>query len=175
MSTTPPASPTPRFAGRLALALLVVLAGCGDAPRSDAAPPDPAPPSEPGGVAVSNGVVRVSGATARSAPAGGVSAVFFDVENTAGAADTLVAARAEAAEQVEVHRTTTGADGMRGMEEVPGVAVPAGGAVAFEPGGLHVMLVGLRSDLAEGDTVYVDLDFARGPSLTLPAPVRGLD
>ena len=157
-----------------ALALLALLAGCAE-PQAPAAPPDATPLDAEGGTAVSNGVVRVSDVTVRSAPAGGVSALFFDVENPTGAADTLVGARTGAAEQVEVHRTTTGPDGLRGMEEVPGVAVPPGGAVAFEPGGLHVMLVGLRRDLADGDTVYVDLDFARGPSLTLPAPVRGLD
>ena len=124
---------------------------------------------------MSNDVVRVADPTARAAPAGGVSAVFFEVENTTRTADTLVAARTGAAERVEIHRTTETADGLRGMEPVPGVPLPPGGAVAFEPGGLHVMLTGLRRDLVVGDTVYVDLDFARGQTIALPARVRGLE
>ena len=156
----------------LALASLPVsgsLTGCGDAPSPTA------PGEEPGGAVVSNDVVRVADPRARAAPAGGVSAVFFRVENTTRAADTLVAAQTGAAERVEVHRTTETADGLRGMEEVPNVPIPASGVVAFEPGGLHVMLVELRRDLVEGDTVYVDLDFARGQTVVIPARVRGLE
>lgn len=155
---------------RPALLLLALLAGCSDAPPPDAV----APEAETSG-AVSAGGLAVTDGYARAAPAGGVAGVFFRVENADGVADTLVAARTAAAERVEVHRTTETADGMRGMEPVAGVPLPPGGAVAFEPGGLHVMLMGLRRDLAPGDTVVVDLDFARGPTLALPAHVRGLE
>ena len=162
MSATPPLN-------RPALAALLLLAACSEAPPPDAVTPD--------GVsgAVSRASLAVTDGYARAAPTGGVAGVFFRVENAGRGADTLVAARTGAAERVEVHRTTETADGLRGMEEVTGVPVPPGGAVAFEPGGLHVMLVGLRRDLVPGDTVYVDLEFADAPTLVLPARVRGLE
>lgn len=146
-------------------ALAALLAGCSAESTSDADT----------GTVVSNRAVTVTGPTARAAPAGGVSAVFFRIENTSGGADTVAAARTGAASTVEIHRTTEGDDGMRGMEPVAGVPLPAGETVAFEPGGLHVMLLDLRRDLVEGDTVYVDLYFSDSPSLTLPVRVRGLE
>ena len=161
----PQVPPTGRTAPLLA-ALALLAAGCTDAPEPSAtAEVTPAPPVT---------AVAALDAYARAAPAGGVSAVFFRLENGTAAPDTLVAARTDAASRVEIHETTEGADGLRGMEPVDGVAVPAGGVAALEPGGLHVMLLDLRRDLAEGDTVMVDLEFAGGQTLALPAPVRGL-
>ena len=149
------------------LAALLALAACADAD----APTVEAPPPE----AAVGSALGVSDGYARAAPEGGVSAVFFRVENGTGTADTLVAARTDVAGRVEVHETTEGADGLRGMRPVAGVPVPAGGAVAFEPGGLHVMLLDLQRDLDAGETVPVELDFAGGRTLTLDAPVRGLE
>ena len=152
------------------LAALLALAACADADG----PAVEAPPSPPPEAAVGSSL-GVSDGYARAAPEGGVSAVFFRVENGTGTADTLVAARTDVAGRVEVHETTEGADGLRGMRPVAGVPVPAGGAVAFEPGGLHVMLLDLQRDLDAGETVPVELDFAGGRTLTLDAPVRGLE
>ncbi|MDT7857820.1 copper chaperone PCu(A)C [Rubrivirga sp. S365] len=152
------------------LAVLAFLAaGCADAPEPAAAPP--APPAPPVAEAAS---LAAADAYVRAAPAGGVSAVFFRLENGTATPDTLVAARTDAASRVQVHETTESADGLRGMREADRVAVPAGGAVAFEPGGLHVMLLDLRRGLAEGDTVDLALDFAEGQTLALRVPVRGL-
>ena len=48
-----------------------------------------------------------------------------------------------------------------------GVEIPPGGEVGFEPGGLHVMLTGLRGPLEEGDHVEVELRFERAGTVTL--------
>ena len=44
------------------------------------------------------------------------------------------------------------------MEHLDGIDIPAGGEIAFAPGGNHAMLYG-ASDLALGDTVCLRLDF----------------
>ena len=112
---------------------------------------------------------------ARAAPAGGVSAVFLQIENATALDETLVAARTDAAGRVEIHRTQEGAGGLSEMVEVEGgLLVPAGETVTLEPGGLHVMLLDLQRDLAEGDTLDVEMEFSSRGTVTARVPVRGL-
>jgi len=59
-----------------------------------------------------------------------------------------------------------------GMQEVDEVALSAGTAVALEPGGFHIMLMGLKQPLVLGDTVEVVLTFKSGEEVTVDAEVR---
>lgn len=68
--------------------------------------------------------------------------------------------------------TTTGGESMMTMREVASVAVPAGGTVAFAPGGYHVMLMGLVAPLQSGQTFEVTLTFAKAGTVTATATVR---
>ena len=119
--------------------------------------------------------VRVAdGAMVRSAPAGGVSAAYVTLDGGA-TADTLLRARTDAAGRVEIHRTEEGPDGLSTMTPVEGgLAVPAGETVTMEPGGLHVMLLDLRRDLADGDSLTLDLEFSSGATRAVRAPIRGI-
>lgn len=58
------------------------------------------------------------------------------------------------------------------MQAVDAVDVPADGKVAFEPGGLHVMLVDLADPLQRGESFEVTLTLASGESLTVDVEVR---
>ena len=59
-----------------------------------------------------------------------------------------------------------------GMHEMTsGVALDAGTAVTFTPGGMHVMLVDLVQPLAVDETFEITLDFARADPITLPVAV----
>lgn len=62
--------------------------------------------------------------------------------------------------------------GMMGMREVARVPIPAGGTIALEPGGYHLMLLDLATDLAPGDTFEVTLEFERAGQRTVTAEVR---
>ncbi len=44
--------------------------------------------------------------------------------------------------------------------------------VAFEPGGYHVMLMGLAGDLKPGDKVNLQLTFTNGGTVQATAEVR---
>ena len=110
-----------------------------------------------------------------AAPAGGTAGVFLTVAGGAEA-DTLLEARSAAAERVEVHETYDAGDGLRGMREVAaGIPVAAGGTVDLAPGGYHVMLINLAAALAVGDSVGLDLEFARAGTVTVRVPVVSLD
>jgi copper(I)-binding protein len=102
---------------------------------------------------------------------GGTGAVFMTLVNEGREPDRLVAAQADVAETVEIHRTTMEGDVMR-MQPVSFVEVPARGDVELKPGGYHVMLIGLRRDLAVGDRFPVTLTFETSPALTVEAEVR---
>jgi len=73
--------------------------------------------------------------------------------------------------QVEFHNTVTQNNVSR-MRQERQVRVPAGGSVAFEPGGRHLMLMQAARDLKEGDEVTVELLLADGGQLHFTAPVR---
>lgn len=118
------------------------------------------------------GEVQVEGAWARvSAPGVPVSAAYMTLKNTGRQTDTLVAAESPRAASVQIHSTSMDGGVMR-MREVEGVAVAAGASVALEPGGLHIMLMGLSAPLAAGETLPLTLRFQSGKVLTLDLPVR---
>lgn len=58
------------------------------------------------------------------------------------------------------------------MEPQEAVEIPAGENVQFQPGGLHVMLVGLKNDLKVGDTLKVTLKFETAGEITVEAEVK---
>jgi copper(I)-binding protein len=47
--------------------------------------------------------------------------------------------------------------GVMKMRAIPSVALPAGKAVDLKPGGYHVMLMDLKAQVKDGDTVPVTL------------------
>ena len=70
----------------------------------------------------------------------------------------LVAVTSPAAKLVEVHEMKMDG-GMMKMRAVDRIAIPAGKPVELQPGGYHVMLVGLVAPLKDGDSVPLKLTF----------------
>ena len=68
----------------------------------------------------------------------------------------LVEARSPVAGVVEVHEMSMEKDVMK-MRAVKGLDLPAGKSVELKPGGFHVMLMDLKQQMKEGDTVAVTL------------------
>lgn len=92
----------------------------------------------------------------------GVPAVgFVTLTNPGPETDRLIAASSPVAERIEIHQTQM-QDGVMKMRAQPdGVALPVGGTVALAPGGLHLMLFGLRQPLAADQSLPVTLRFER--------------
>lgn len=116
---------------------------------------------------------------ARAAGAGHMSAVYMDIKNSRTTGLSIVAARSDVAERVEVHETTmelTVQDGkvsqvMR-MEEIDALHVDPGSVVQLQPGGLHIMLIGLTRDIEEGDRFTLELELGSGERFKLDVPVK---
>jgi copper(I)-binding protein len=98
-------------------------------------------------------------------------AVYFTVKNS-GEADRLVAADSPDADDTQVHEIVTEGSTTKMQEVKDGIPVPAGGEVRLAPGGYHVMLLGLREGLKEGDTVRVTLRFERAGQIQVEARVQ---
>lgn len=68
----------------------------------------------------------------------------------------LVSASSPAAGVVEIHEMKMENEVMK-MRRVPSVALPAGKGVELKPGGYHVMMMNLKGQMKEGDTVPLTL------------------
>lgn len=90
----------------------------------------------------------------------------------------LVAASSPLAGVVEIHEMAM-ADNVMKMRAVPGVDLPPGKTVELKPGGYHVMLLDLKQQLREGDSVPVTLvvegNDGKKETIELKAPVRALN
>ncbi|EBA12607.1 copper chaperone PCu(A)C [Roseobacter sp. CCS2] len=75
---------------------------------------------------------------------------FMTITNTGNADDRLVAVEADFP-RVEIHTTEMDGDVARMMQLEDGIVVPAGESVTLEPGGFHVMFMGLGGDPFEVD------------------------
>jgi copper(I)-binding protein len=124
--------------------------------------------------AVAGGGVAIH-APAVPVPAGDVAAVYFTVADTDGNGDRLLGASCDAASAALLHQTRTEGGVARMTPVDGGIAIPPGGELALEPGGHHVMLMGLRRSLSRGELLEVSLVFERAGQLTLLAPVVSAD
>jgi len=139
-----------RFALRQTLAaavLIFLLSGCG--PKN----------------------LQVSGAWARPAAAGDNSAAYFTIDNPTNQADTLLSVASDVADQAELHMTSM-ENGVMSMTPQVNLVVDANSQVAFAPGGLHVMLTGLKHALKAGDKFDLTLNFEHAGAVKVTVEVK---
>ncbi len=102
-----------------------------------------------------------------SLPAGG----YFTLQNEGNRPLTLVGATSQACAMLMLHKSET-MSGMSGMSEVTSVDVPAGGTLAFAPGGYHLMCMSPGAAMKSGGTVSVALKFSDGTKIETEFAVR---
>lgn len=116
--------------------------------------------------------IQIADAWARpTPPTAQVGAVYFSVSNRGPKQDTLLSVSSTVAGSVEIHETQT-IKGVMQMRPVVSVSCPAGATVKVEPGGLHVMLLGLKQPLIEGTRMELTLRFRDAGLLTIQVPVQ---
>jgi periplasmic copper chaperone A len=119
--------------------------------------------------------ISVKDAWSRATPEGADVAVgYFTVTNDGDAPDRLVSADAAFAAQAEVHQMTM-TDGVMRMRPVPeGVTIPPRGSVVFSPDSFHLMFMGLKAPLTEGETVAGGLTFERAGRVPVDFHVQAI-
>lgn len=102
--------------------------------------------------------------------------MFAQITSTSGG--KLVSASSPVAGVVEIHEMAMDNNVMK-MRAIPGLDLPAGKAVELKPGGYHVMLIDLKQQLKEGDTVPVTLVVegkdGKKENVEVKAPVKALN
>ena len=100
-------------------------------------------------------------------------AIYLTIRNDGMEPDALVSVSTDVAETAEVHETVTN-EGLTRMKSVGEVGVPPEASVSFAPGGKHIMLMGLREPLVEGDEFTMFLTFERAGEVPVSVPILGI-
>ncbi len=116
------------------------------------------------------GELTISGAVARASIGNAPTSAVYMTITTSGAPDQLVGVQSPAAQAVELHASLQ-EGGVSKMQPVEGIPVSADTPAKLEPGGYHVMLIGLEKPLEDGGAVPLTLTFERAGEVTLDVPV----
>ena len=87
-------------------------------------------------------------------------AAYFTIRNTGKAADVLTGAACACAATASLHESKV-VNGISRMGRAGPLTIAPGGQVALRPGGLHLMLTGLKRPIKAGETVRITLKFAK--------------
>ena len=108
---------------------------------------------------------------ARATPAGAkTGAAYMTLINNGSAGDRLLGATTPVADKIRFHSVSED-NGVSRMREMHDVAVAPGARVTFSPGGMHVMLVGLKQPLKEGQTFPLALTFEKAGKVDVTVSV----
>ncbi len=118
-----------------------------------------------GGPTVADPWIRLPAATDQTA-------AYMTITNPGSSPDALLSASSPAAMSVQLHQSTTDASGMTAMSPVDRLEIPAGGTVELKPGGYHLMMMGLQSQLTVGSKVDIELVFEKAGKVKVTAEVR---
>lgn len=167
MNTTDSHQPTTRTTlsrrrfGSLVLVAGLALAACGsdDAGSGDAA--------------TDGATTSIADPWSRQPAEGQTTSAVYGVVTNAGEDDiTVIGATTSVAETVELHQVTMNDEGQMSMSEKEGgYTIEAGASFTFEPGGPHIMLLGI-DPATYPDSVDVTLEFDDGSTLDFTAEVR---
>lgn len=97
-------------------------------------------------------------------------AVYMTIHNVGQHPMTLNEVRSDVAESVMLHQTSM-QNGMMVMEHVMNLELNGRTSITLTPGGLHIMLMGLKRSLRAGDAISLTLHFANGLVISSTAPV----
>jgi copper(I)-binding protein len=142
----------------IALAPALALSAC-DKPQPDKVEASSTPDAKPG-ISVTDGRLILP------AVKGNPAAAYFTLANTSSGKATLAAVAVDGADSAEMHQTQGDQ-----MIKVDRIEADPGTSLEFKPGGLHVMVFGLKSPPAPGAKIEMTLTFADGDKLSAPLTV----
>lgn len=99
-------------------------------------------------------------------------AVYLTLSNHGKTADRLLAASTAYASQSQIHRSSIENGVMQMREITDGIAVLPGKTVKFAPGGLHVMLLGIKQPLKSGEHFPLTLRFEKAGERQIEVKVQ---
>ncbi|MDB5643067.1 MAG: hypothetical protein JWN07_2384, partial [Hyphomicrobiales bacterium] len=131
--------------------------------------------------AAQSGPIRIDQAWSRATPGGAsVGAGYLRVTNTGSTTERLLGGATDVAARIETHDMKM-EDGVMKMRALPqGVEIAPGATVELKPGGMHLMIMGLKQGLKAGEPVPASLQFEKAGAvpvtfnvLAMGAPAPG--
>ncbi len=107
-----------------------------------------------------------------SLPGVSMGAAFMALKNNSGEHHYLVSAESPVAAATEIHGHVM-ADGIMRMRKMVGIDLDAGHTRLLQPGGFHVMLIGLKQPLQQGQSFPLELIYRDGSRDKVTVPVIG--
>ena len=108
---------------------------------------------------------------ARATPMGAkTGAAYLTIVNHSSSADRLIHASTSVADKVQFHQENND-NGVMRMREMGAVPIGPGASVALKPGGTHIMIVGLKQQLKEGQALPLTLEFEKAGKIELQVPI----
>jgi periplasmic copper chaperone A len=101
-------------------------------------------------------------------------AVYLSIMNMSKDSDQLIGISTPAAESAMLHKSKD-ENGVMKMEMLDQLEIPAGVTIDILPGHMHIMLMGLKSQLKIGDHVPLDLVFKKTGKVSVDAVVGKID
>ncbi|MDC0398638.1 copper chaperone PCu(A)C [Alphaproteobacteria bacterium] len=114
--------------------------------------------------------LMIEGAFARASSGHGKnSAAYLSIHNHSPNDDYLIEAKTNVAAMTSIHNHIND-KGIMKMRAVQQIAIPANDNIKLQPGGFHIMLMGLKKPLLEGDKFDLTLVFKKAGNV--PCTVR---
>ena len=107
----------------------------------------------------------------RATPGSDVAAAYLTLHNTGTGARVVTGVRSPLAGRAMIHESTV-VNGLATMRARERLRIGAGETLRLAPGGLHVMLMGLKRPLKVGEEVPLVLELEGGDALAVNARVR---
>jgi hypothetical protein len=124
---------------------------------------------------VKAGDLLITQAWTRATPGGAkIGGGFLSIENKGSSPDKLVGVSADVAGKVEVHEMATDGGVMKMRPVEGGLTIDPGKTVKLAPGGLHLMMMDLKSPLKQGDKLPVTLQFEKAGKVQVTLDVAGV-
>jgi copper(I)-binding protein len=120
--------------------------------------------ADPAGISVEQSWARAS------TPASKTAAAYMTIINNGGIAVRLVGASTPVAEAAQFHIENAD-NGVMRMRQVSAIDIKPGARFSFKPGGTHVMLIGVKEPLREGQMLPLTLDFEKAGKVQVDIPI----
>jgi len=116
--------------------------------------------------------VQIKDAFARATnPGQSVGGGYLTIDNPNDIADKLIGVTFAKASSVQIHEMKMEGDRMM-MRDIGSLAIPAKSKVELKPGGYHLMLMGLKEPLNDGDVISISLQFEKAGKVDIKMPVK---
>lgn len=118
--------------------------------------------------------VQIKDAFARAThPGQSVGGGYLTIENPNTSADKLMSVTYVKASSVQIHEMKMEGDKMI-MRDIGSLVIPAKSKVELKPGGYHLMLMGLKEPLNDGEVLAITLQFEKAGKVDVSMPVRAM-